>query len=146
MIVTAKKDYIASLNNRRNYVAYKKDIFINIDYDICIVDEIVDFYLKYRSYIDKHMKIERPDLFEYVIDKTKSLDIYNSNFITRLKFVMECRKHIPKCAECGCDLDLSCVKPTHDWPNFCCKKHSAINVEFMKRRADMYFNKTGYRH
>lgn len=32
------------------------------------------------------------------------------------------------------------------WPNFCCRKHRAINEELMTRCADAYFEKTGYKH
>ena len=146
MIITNKKDYVSSLEARRKYISYGKDIFVDVNYDMGIVDEIVRFYLRYRSFIDTHMKKERRDLYEYIMKKTKCIDDYIPDFITRLKFVIECRKHIPRCAECGCKLDLKCVKPTHDWPNFCCRRHRAVNSEFIERRANAYFKKTGYRH
>lgn len=111
-----------------------------------IIDQIVEFYLQYRSFLDCHMQRERSDLYDYIMSKTKCLDTYEPEFITRMKFVMETMAYVPRCGECGRELDLHCVKPTHYWPNFCCLKHRAVNQEFLQRRSDSYFEKTGYRH
>lgn len=98
-----------------------------LDTEFSKIQEIVERYLtdpefrkkKFHSNYSDIFRLAYPELLPYILENTGFLDGKNPKMRTRIACLLGNVRKIPKCVECGKDVDISDIRPGKPVPKFC---------------------------
>lgn len=109
----------------------------------------VDAYYKTltRNYM-YHFKKFKPELYDFIFEYTKFLDVQNPTFRGRLTCVLKRQKELVICQYPGCDevLDISDCRPYMEFPKHCCCAHAAKDIKTQELKEQSLLDHFGVRN